>query len=57
MLPKIEWFTANIPLSKQLRFSLAIYNTSSHFWVKDMGQIVVLLRDILGKFCPTLLVE
>ncbi len=57
MLPGQKVFTPNIVLFKQLRFSLGIYNTSLHFWVKDMGQIVMLLRHILGKSCPTSLVE
>jgi hypothetical protein len=27
-----------------------MYNISSHFWVKDMGQIVMILENILGVY-------
>ncbi len=34
-----------------------IYNTSSHFWAKDMEEIVMLFGNILGACCPTTLLE
>jgi len=41
---------------KALLFSPAIYNTSQHFWAKDMGQYVLLLGNRVDKQAIELLV-
>jgi hypothetical protein len=63
MLPQIEVFSYQTSRMKRLLCNPSIYNTSSHFWAKDMRQIMMPLRNILGAtffesmFSPLLLLE